>query len=216
MKLRPDETGLIWSTYLGGSVIDECQGIGLDELGYVYVTGKTSSPDFPGAPGNDLYFISKLSPDGSELEYTVRRYSSTSGGLDITPLAPGDFLTTGTVDYPALFYVARLTDQSLAAAPPDRMLSGPALRLTPSRPNPFRTALELRYALPSAGEVRLRVYDAAGRLVRSLVDGSRGAGAHSAFWDGRGADGQAVPGGVYLYRLEWNGQARSGRTLLVR
>jgi flagellar hook assembly protein FlgD len=46
------------------------------------------------------------------------------------------------------------------------------------------------------------VYDAAGRLVRTVLDETRAAGAQAVNWDGRNARGQAVGSGVYFYRLD--------------
>jgi len=40
-------TSLVYSTYLGGSVVDVCFGIAVDAAGLIYVTGITESPDFP-------------------------------------------------------------------------------------------------------------------------------------------------------------------------
>ncbi|MBM3316324.1 MAG: hypothetical protein FJY75_00585 [Candidatus Eisenbacteria bacterium] len=90
-----------------------------------------------------------------------------------------------------------------------------ALRLLGPAPQPARGSAALRFELGSPGRVSGGIYDAQGRLVRSL-EGRFAAGARSLDWDGRDGAGQAVPGGVYLYRLEANGLAREGRLLLVR
>jgi flagellar hook assembly protein FlgD len=52
-----------------------------------------------------------------------------------------------------------------------------------------------------AGPVSLEVYDAAGHLVRRLVDGVRGVGSHTATWDGRDDAGNIAGSGAYFYRL---------------
>lgn len=69
-------------------------------------------------------------------------------------------------------------------------------------PNPFNPVTEIAYGLPEGGRVALRVYSAAGRLVRVLVDGEREAGYHAAVWDGRDDRGDAVASGVYFCRME--------------
>lgn len=58
----------------------------------------------------------------------------------------------------------------------------------------------LRYALPAAGEVRLDVFDVAGRRVATLVAGWREAGDHEIAWDGAGPFGR-VASGMYFARL---------------
>ena len=75
-------------------------------------------------------------------------------------------------------------------------------QLLPNRPNPFQNGTVLRYQLAKSSSVRLAVYDAAGRQVRSLVSGAQTAGTHAIEWDGRNDSGSLLPAGVYLYRLE--------------
>ncbi|MBD3222229.1 hypothetical protein GF314_13410 [bacterium] len=72
-------------------------------------------------------------------------------------------------------------------------------RLT-AAPNPFNPRTEIRLAVPRAGVAAVRVYDAAGRLVRTLHDGALAAGERRMAWDGRGDDGRAAAAGTYLVR----------------
>ncbi len=80
-----------------------------------------------------------------------------------------------------------------------------AAALTSNYPNPFTHTTTIEYALPVSGPVRLAVYDALGREVATLVDGVRQAGSHVAVFDGT-----SLSSGVYLYRLEAAGQAKTG------
>jgi hypothetical protein len=50
-KLNASGTGLLYSTYLGGSYSDGASGIAVDSVGNAYVTGNTGSHDFPVTPG---------------------------------------------------------------------------------------------------------------------------------------------------------------------
>jgi Lamin Tail Domain/FlgD Ig-like domain len=52
--------------------------------------------------------------------------------------------------------------------------------------------------LPGAGQVRLAIYDVAGRLVRRLVDGDPVEAARVTFWDGSDDRGKALPTGIYI------------------
>lgn len=72
-------------------------------------------------------------------------------------------------------------------------------------PNPFNPQTVIAFELPTAATVSLRVYDLAGRLVATLVEGAAVAGTHTATWTGRGDDGLPVGSGVYLYRLTAEG-----------
>jgi len=69
-----------YSTYLGGSITDSGFGIAVDSAGHAFVTGSTSSPDFPtngatshGSPGQggSVVFVTELSVDGSSSLYSV-------------------------------------------------------------------------------------------------------------------------------------------------
>ncbi|MDH3199011.1 MAG: T9SS type A sorting domain-containing protein, partial [Candidatus Krumholzibacteria bacterium] len=74
--------------------------------------------------------------------------------------------------------------------------------LSQNAPNPFNPLTRIAYSLAGRGEVSLRVYDAAGRMVRELVAGVRGPGRYEETWDGRDYRGSRVASGVYFYRLE--------------
>jgi hypothetical protein len=85
-----------------------------------------------------------------------------------------------------------------------------------ARPNPTSTGSTIRFALPAAGEVGIDLFDAGGRLARTLAQGPMVAGYHSVTWDGNDASGSAVASGVYYYRVRANGQAQTRRVLVVR
>ena len=74
--------------------------------------------------------------------------------------------------------------------------------LAQNSPNPFTPETQIRYQLPAGGQVQLSIYNSAGQLVRSLVDGFQSSGLYIARWDGRDAGGQAVASGNYIYRLQ--------------
>lgn len=86
-----------------------------------------------------------------------------------------------------------------------------ALEITSMFPNPAVKRTTLRYELMRAASVSLKVYDASGRLVRTVDDGHRSAGGHRLDLD---VDG--LPGGAYVYRLETTAGSESGKLLVVR
>ena len=83
-------------------------------------------------------------------------------------------------------------------------------------PNPLNPATSLYFSLPSDGHVDLRIYDVAGRLVRTLVSGSRPAGSNQANWNGRDDAGRDVASGTYFARLTVAGQTEVKSLTLVR
>jgi flagellar hook assembly protein FlgD len=64
--------------------------------------------------------------------------------------------------------------------------------------------------------VRLRVYDARGRLVTTLLDSAMPAGTHDVTWAGRNQAGQPAASGVYFYKLEAGGLSLSRRMVLLK
>jgi hypothetical protein len=108
-KVNASGTALVYSTYLGGSGHDTGAGIALDGSGNAYVTGQTSSTNFPTTAGAFLAtfdsnfinntFITKLNPSGSALAYSTYlggAYSlnGSSGGIAVD--SAGDAYVTGT------------------------------------------------------------------------------------------------------------------------
>lgn len=83
-------------------------------------------------------------------------------------------------------------------------------------PNPFNPRLEIRYNLSQAGPVRLQVYDLRGRLVRTLLDEMRPAGAGTVLWDGCDQAGRVAASGVYQLQLTAGGQLSARRITLVK
>ncbi len=78
-------------------------------------------------------------------------------------------------------------------------------------PNPFNPSTAISYELRAASYVSLRVYDTAGRLVETLVNGWREAGEHEVTFDG-----STLPSGVYLYRLEAGEYSAAGKLILLK
>jgi hypothetical protein len=87
-KLNPAGSALVYSTYLGGSVSEEGEGVAVDSSGNAYLTGATWSPDFPTVNpietyrskyGADNVFVAKLNAAGAALVYST--YLGGSGRL---------------------------------------------------------------------------------------------------------------------------------------
>ncbi len=128
-KLSADGSALVYSTFLGGSDYDLGNAIAVDSGGYAYVAGNSPSSNFPATAGayDTTYnggfgdvFVTKLSPDGSDIVYSTflggieREYGTaiavdSDGAAHISgragsasfPTTPGAFDTThggGTCD----------------------------------------------------------------------------------------------------------------------
>ena len=114
-KLNAAGSAFIYSTHLGGSRSDEARGVAVDSFGVAYVTGITSSNDFPTvnpfqsaiAAANSDAFVVRIPPGGSSLLYST--YLGGSGsendefGGDIAVDRVGIAYVTGTtssLDFP--------------------------------------------------------------------------------------------------------------------
>lgn len=84
------------------------------------------------------------------------------------------------------------------------------------RPNPFTADARVRFRIARGGAAQLRVYDAAGRWLRTVAAPALMPGAHEFVWDGVDAAGRRVGPGIYFYRLEAPGLAHSGKLARTR
>ncbi len=89
---------------------------------------------------------------------------------------------------------------------PEPVVRQGGLALTVS-PNPSRGGASVAFSLPVRGETSLKVYDAQGRLVRTLASGTREAGTHRASLSG-------LSQGVYFLALQ-AGTYKATRSLVV-
>ena len=92
IKLNASGTGVMWSTYLGGSGVDLIRGLALDQYRQVYVSGYTNSPNFPlkatvqPATGAGTYqvFVTTLSGNlGSIVYYSTYLGSYVCGNANV-------------------------------------------------------------------------------------------------------------------------------------
>jgi len=123
-KVNGSGSGLLYSTYLGGSSLDVASALAVDTSGDAYVTGFTLSTDFPVTPGvvqpslgkfenftAQNSFVTKLNPAGSGLVYSTYLGGTTSGaggssedfGYGIGVDSQGNAVVVGTtsgIDFP--------------------------------------------------------------------------------------------------------------------
>jgi hypothetical protein len=90
--------------------------------------------------------------------------------------------------------------------------------LLPNQPNPFNPVTTLRFSLKERAKVGLSIYDARGRLVRTLLrpDKALPAGKYRLLWDARDDKGYEVPSGQYFYRFTAARYSKTRKMLLVK
>ncbi len=111
-EVNASGSALVYSTYLGGSSEDWCTGIAVDGAGNAYVTGTTSSANFPTTSGafqtvyggNLEAFVTELNASGSNLVYSTYLGGSADDlGYSITVNGSGNAYVTGSTtstDFP--------------------------------------------------------------------------------------------------------------------
>ena len=156
--------------------------------------------DIEVSPWSDLYVADRTPTlPGIRIYDVFTNTQLTATPIDVC-LPPFDItfnlpVQTGIGDPPTALSVARLGD---------------------AYPNPFNPATTIPFTLAGAGRVTLRVYDALGRSVRTLLAGARPAGDYHLAWDGRDDDGRALPSGVYFIRLEAEGKTATRKITILK
>jgi hypothetical protein len=85
-------------------------------------------------------------------------------------------------------------------------------------PNPFNPVTTIAYSIKERGRVKLQVFDAAGRLVRTLVDEAQApvSHGHTVQWRGENNAGMQVSSGVYFCRLATKGFTDTRKIVLLK
>ena len=86
------------------------------------------------------------------------------------------------------------------------------LHLAQNSPNPFLSRTTFRFALPAEGPVTLRLYDARGRLVSTVVEEPLPAGEYEIPWQA----GSQLANGMYFLRLQTRDGVRTRKLTLLR
>ncbi len=139
------------------------------------------------------------------------------GGYTYMPLLGDELNVTGVVgSLEDLLKLQPRDDGDIEPAtgvPPGDLPS--VVSLSQNLPNPFRGATGISYTLPTDCDVVLQVYNVAGRLVRTLVNGRQPAGRWTIAWDGMDERARPVSSGVYFYSLKTDGKTVAKRMVLI-
>lgn len=91
-----------------------------------------------------------------------------------------------------------------------------SLSLSQNRPNPFNPSTEIDFYMPTAGRVKLEIFDVSGRRIICLNDEDLAEGSHMVVWDGKNARGEPAGSGIYFYRLCTGKHSISKKMVLLR
>lgn len=243
-KLNPSGSDLEYSTFLGGTGRDSGLRMLLDDDGNVYMTGWTTSPDFPTTPmafdslyaaGRDI-FIAKLNHSGTHLDYsTFLGGADWEAGQGMLLKQPNCLYVTGytkSADFPTTVGAFDNTfngdwdvvvfEMSLSESPTPVMEGTSEVELPTeyilyqNYPNPFNASTEIRYQILEDSHVALKVFNILGQEVTTLVNKRQLAGEYVVTWDGRNSSGVDLASGIYFCRLQAGEFGRTVKMVLLR
>jgi serine protease AprX len=102
-----------------------------------------------------------------------------------------------------------------ASGVPPAPLIPEGFSLSQNFPNPFNPVTTIRYGLPEASTISLKIYDVMGREIRTLVAGRQDASSYTLQWDGTDNAGSPVSSGVYIYRLTSDRGFSTARSMVL-
>ncbi len=140
----------------------------------------------------------------------------------IEPISPGAYEDTtiwpGTTFWYELRAIVDGSEEIVSSGAATATTGGElSIRLYAAAPNPFVESTSVRFDIAvHVDRARIAVYDVAGRLVKTLVDGRVTSGPHEVHWDGTDDAGVQTASGVYVVRLDTGGQNRTSKVVRVR
>jgi len=82
-------------------------------------------------------------------------------------------------------------------------------------PNPFTKSTCISFNLSKTANVRIRVYNAVGQLVKTVIDEKCEAGLNNVHWNSHDDSGKLLPNGIYFYSLETEGYQGTGKMIIL-
>ncbi len=218
-----------WSKKFGDPGGQNVHDVAASSSGVCIVGDFSSDVNFGGGTllhvgGQDIY-LAKFSPAG--VHHGSQRFGDSDDqyGLSVAASSASDVVIggyyLGNVNFggsalpsqgAADIYIAKFGPAPTGAGDLPRANS---LALA-AWPNPFNPSTVVRYELPRNGRATIRIYDARGARVTTLVDGETTGGLHTMAWNGTDAAGNRVGSGVYFARLNFGSDERTFRLVLVK
>ncbi len=170
-----------------------------------------------------IYDTTVVTPNGDNIllsQYmTANRYTSSTIGIqDPTRTIGIQYVYDGVYHHGAapmtenraIKYITGEPITAIYESDSKNEISIKAFQLEPCLPNPFQSKANFRYNLTKLCQTSLRIYNATGRLVTTLVNENQNPGSYSITWNGKDKNGKQVAGGVYFFTLS------SGKETLTR
>jgi hypothetical protein len=114
-------------------------------------------------------------------------------------------------DDPTLFRESEPLLISISVGNEDEILIPNTFELKQNYPNPFNPTTQIEFSLADGSFTKLEVFDASGRLIRTLVEGMKSAGKHTVSFDA-----SQLASGVYIYKIQSEGFTSTKKMLLIK
>lgn len=183
----------------------------IDQSANIYITGCSRG-------ATSMYDYVTLMYDSAGVEQWVAGYNccdSVDYSLAIAVDTSGIYVVGRSIGLGTYYDMATVKYRTTVGVEENKPLSADRLLLE-IYPNPFRTNSTVRYSLSSEGNVSLLIYDAAGRLVKTLVNEHQTSNIYSVIWNGTDDNNNRVAPGVYFYVLHTNGQQIHKKMIMVK
>ncbi len=153
-------------------------------------------------PAELAYSLSRAMTDGFQLYLVDRRT-----GKATVISGSGKLGFSGSQEFAVIY-----TNRSLGGLD----LKPLSFDLNQTYPNPFAQSITVNYQLAAAGQMSLKVYNVAGQLVRTMIEGTALPGYYSQTWNGRDNNGRRIASGVYIMRLVSGSQERTRKLVKIK
>jgi len=201
-----------WDDVLQGTVYQICFGARDGEL--LAIHGENVMGDltqfFYSSDGGNIWYKSSLELSPTYYGSAPRTFSDTLHFIYYK--GDGYYFPLRTYHYPIPLNL--ILDNMTAIS--EETLEYPSNVYLSNYPNPFNASTTISFSLWDAGDVRLAIYDIAGRLVSVLVEGEMESGNHSVVWSGEDRAGETLSSGIYFYSLESRTEKTANRMLFLK
>ena len=199
-------TCLFNGPFNGSDGASDCAVDGIDNI---YVTGRSYNginDDYLTIKYNDLgdtIWTCRYNGPANSNDYATGCVVDSSGNLYVT----GYSYSNTNADYLTIKY----NTATGVTGNPEPPIIGNKLRLEQNRPNPFNQHTTISYQLPTSGTASLKIYNAAGQLVKTFDMGQQQAGHHQVEWSD-----SKITAGVYFYRLTAGNYQATKKLVVVK
>jgi hypothetical protein len=196
-----------WERVYGGNDAEWGQQVWPTSDGGYLIAGHTASYGMGSWDG----YVLRTDPNGTLLWTQIFGGESDDRGFAVEQTRDGDAIVAGWAwSFGAGMgdvYLLKIDDGATVNVAEGGAPGAEAIADLRVAPTPFRGSTQLEISIPSSRRAALRIFDPAGRVVRTLFDGEMGAGHRSIAWDGRDAVGRPVASGIYFGSLLVDGRA---------